>query len=84
MQEEKIMNEQIKIIDDKLAKLLEALPYSQYISIIYNNPKIRLYDHITGRIEIGDLPDVWLDNLSEAFLYAVEKEIDSEIRRLFK
>lgn len=74
------MKKQIDIIEKKLSELLKIMPYQAYLKFIYNNKKIKLYDYVMGRVELGVLPAEWINNLSPSFLNAVEREINNALK----
>ena len=58
-------DEKFKNIEDKLSKLLLKLEDKEYIELIMANESLKKYDNILGKIDNGDYPRDYINQITD-------------------
>ncbi len=73
-------SDKINIIEDLLSEALQVMNSNDYLALINNNTSLSLYDDISKKIDDGQAPANYLDEISDSSL----DEIISYIKNYLK
>lgn len=69
--------DKFELIENKLSNLLSKLGEKEYLNLINENTLLKKYDNILGKIDNGDYPSNYINQISD-------KELDNIIEYLNK
>lgn len=72
-------NEMFLSIEENLSSLLHILDTEAYLNFIQSNESLKKYDDIMGKIDNGDYPDNYKDQITNEMLEEIMIVIDKKI-----
>lgn len=74
-------SEKINTIEDLLSKALQVSSSDDYLSLINNNQALSLYDDISKKIDNGQAPANYLDEIKDSSLDEIISYINSYLEK---
>lgn len=72
-------NDMFLNIEEKLSNLLHIIDTEAYLNFIQSNESLKKYDDIMGKIDNGDYPENYKDQITDEMLAEILNLIDEKI-----
>lgn len=72
-------NDMFLNIEEKLSNLLHIIDTEAYLNFIQSNESLKKYDDIMGKIDNGDYPENYKDQITDEMLGEILNLIDEKI-----